>query len=40
MVKGVPTVLFLDRNGREQRGLRLVEFMEPEEFVAHMKKGL
>ena len=37
-VKGVPTVVFLDKNGREQHALRLVEFMAPAEFVQRMDK--
>jgi len=39
-VKGVPTVVFLDGNGRERLELRLVEFMQPRDFLVHMKKGL
>ena len=39
-VKGVPTVVFLDGNGRERLDLRLIEFMKPDEFLNHMKKAL
>lgn len=39
-VKGVPTVVFLDGNGRERLELRLVEFMQPRDFLVHMKEGL
>ena len=35
-VKGVPTVVFLDKNGHERLDLRLVEFMKPNEFLLHM----
>jgi thiol:disulfide interchange protein DsbD len=37
-VKGVPTIVFLDKNGRERLDLRLVEFMKPEDFLLHMNK--
>ena len=37
-VKGVPTVVFLDRNGNERRDLRLVEFMAPAEFLRLLEK--
>jgi thiol:disulfide interchange protein DsbD len=39
-VKGVPTVVFLDRNGQERLDLRLVDFMKPQDFIIHMKKAL
>jgi thiol:disulfide interchange protein DsbD len=39
-VKGVPTVVFLDRAGQERLDLRLVEFMKPQDFITHMKKAL
>ena len=39
-VKGVPTVVFLDGSGRERLDLRLIEFMEPKEFIIRMKKAL
>ncbi|MBM4284373.1 MAG: DUF255 domain-containing protein [Deltaproteobacteria bacterium] len=35
-VKGVPTVLFLDKNGQECKDLRLVDFLPPEPFLARM----
>ena len=35
-VKGVPTVVFLDREGNERRDLRLVDFMPPEQFLVLM----
>jgi thiol:disulfide interchange protein DsbD len=41
-VKGVPTVVFLDRAGRERRELRLVDFLPPDQFLIRMaeaKKG-
>nr|MBF0223058.1 thioredoxin family protein [Desulfobulbaceae bacterium] len=37
-VKGVPTIVFLDRNGRERPDLRLVEFMAPDKFLQSMAK--
>jgi thiol:disulfide interchange protein DsbD len=39
-VKGVPTVIFLDRNGRERGDLRLVDYRPPGEFVELMKQLL
>jgi thiol:disulfide interchange protein DsbD len=35
-VKGVPTVIFLDREGRERRDLRLVDFLPPDQFLIRM----
>ena len=35
-VRGVPTVVFLDRNGRERRDLRLMTYMPPAEFLERM----
>jgi thiol:disulfide interchange protein DsbD len=35
-VRGVPTVVFLDRNGRELRDLRVVDFLPPAQFIKHM----
>ena len=35
-VRGVPTVVFLDRNGREHPELRLVRYMPPVEFLERM----
>jgi thiol:disulfide interchange protein DsbD len=37
IIKGVPTVLFLDPQGNERRDLRLVDYMPPELFLIHMK---
>lgn len=39
-VKGVPTIVFLDENGAERRDLRLVQFMEADEFIGFMDKAL
>ncbi|GAB4336797.1 MAG: hypothetical protein Kow0089_07480 [Desulfobulbaceae bacterium] len=39
-VKGVPTVVFLDKTGRERRDLRLVDFAKPETFVSLMESAL
>ena len=35
-VRGVPTVVFLDLNGRERRDLRVVDFLPPAHFIKHM----
>jgi thiol:disulfide interchange protein DsbD len=35
-VKGVPTVVFLDKRGEEQRELRLVDFLPPDQFLVRM----
>ena len=42
-VKGVPTVLFLDREGKERHDLRLVDFLPADQFLIRMvelKKAL
>ncbi|MGD9031865.1 MAG: thioredoxin family protein, partial [Desulfobacteraceae bacterium] len=41
-IKGVPTVVFLDREGGERRDLRLVDFLPADRFLIRMaeaKKG-
>jgi thiol:disulfide interchange protein DsbD len=41
-VKGVPTVVFLNRKGQERRDLRLVDYLPPDQFLVRMaeiKKG-
>ena len=35
-VKGVPTVVFLDGLGKERKDLRLVDFIQPDEFLIRM----
>lgn len=35
-VKGVPTVVFLDRQGKERGDLRLVDFLPPDQFLNRM----
>jgi thiol:disulfide interchange protein DsbD len=35
-VKGVPTVIFLDKEGRECSGLRLVDYLPPEQLLPRM----
>jgi thiol:disulfide interchange protein DsbD len=35
-VKGVPTVVFLDTEGKERRDLRLVDFLPADRFKAQM----
>jgi thiol:disulfide interchange protein DsbD len=37
-IRGVPTVLFLDSSGQEQKDLRLNEFEKPDGFLARMKQ--
>jgi thiol:disulfide interchange protein DsbD len=38
-VKGVPTVVFLDRQGNEQRNLRLVDFLPADQFLIRMTEA-
>ena len=35
-IKGVPTVLFLNNLGKERKDLRLVDFIQPKEFLNRM----
>ena len=35
-VKGVPTVVFIDTQGKERKDLRLVDFLPPEPFIGLM----
>ena len=35
-VKGVPTVVFLDRQGKERQDLRLVDFLPADQFLSRM----
>jgi thiol:disulfide interchange protein DsbD len=35
-VKGVPTVVFLDKEGRERPELRLLYYAPPEQFLARL----
>ena len=35
-IKGVPTVVFLDRHGEERRDLRLVDFLPADQFLIRM----
>ena len=35
-IKGVPTIVFLDRRGKEQRQLRLVDFLPADQFLVRM----
>ncbi|MDQ7784344.1 MAG: cytochrome c biogenesis protein CcdA [Desulfomonilaceae bacterium] len=35
-VKGVPTVIFIDGQGREKRDLRIVDFLPPDRFLIRM----
>ena len=37
-VKGVPTVVFLDRKGKERHDLRLVDFLPADQFLLRMAK--
>ena len=39
-IKGVPTVIFLGRNGKEIENLRFYEVIKPEEFLRRMKIAL
>lgn len=38
-IRGVPTVVFLDRKGKEIKELRLVDFEPPEPFLKRMNKA-
>lgn len=38
-VKGVPTIVFLNRNGNEMRSLRLVDFEPPDQFLKRLNKA-
>ena len=38
-VKGVPTVFFLDGQGKERLGLRLVDFLPPDRFLIRMAEA-
>jgi thioredoxin:protein disulfide reductase len=38
-VKGVPTIVFLDRKGKEIKSIRLVDFEPPELFLKRMNKA-
>jgi thiol:disulfide interchange protein DsbD len=35
-IKGVPTVVFFDKSGQERQDLRLVDFLQPNEFLKRM----
>jgi thiol:disulfide interchange protein DsbD len=39
-IKGVPTIIFIDRNGKEIENLRFHEVIRPEEFLRKMEKAL
>jgi len=39
-IKGVPTVIFLDRDGKEIESLRFYEVIKPEEFLKRMERAL
>lgn len=38
-VKGVPTIVFLDRQGKERFNLRLVDFLPPDQFLVRMAEN-
>jgi thioredoxin:protein disulfide reductase len=38
-IKGVPTIVFLTPQGRELRGLRLVDYMPPDQFLNRMHEA-
>jgi len=38
-IKGVPTVIFLDRDGKEIESLRFYEVIKPEEFLRRMERA-
>ena len=37
-VRGVPTIVFLDRQGKERRDLRLVDFLPADQFLVRMSE--
>ena len=37
-IKGVPTIVFLNRKGKEIKGLRLVDFEPPKQFLERLNK--
>jgi len=37
-IKGVPTIVFLDKKGQEIRSLRLVDFEPPDLFLERLSK--
>jgi thiol:disulfide interchange protein DsbD len=37
---GPPTIIFFDANGKERRNFRVVGFMPPEEFSAHVAQAI
>lgn len=39
-IKGVPTILFLDKDGKEMNGLRLVDFEPPDRFLERLNKAI
>ena len=39
-IKGVPTVVFLDRDGRERQDLRLVDFLPADQFILRMTEAM
>jgi thiol:disulfide interchange protein DsbD len=38
-VKGVPTVVFLNQEGRERRDLRVVDFLPADHFLIRMAEA-
>jgi thiol:disulfide interchange protein DsbD len=39
-IKGVPTIVFIDKTGKEMSNLRLVEFEDADQFLQRMSKAL
>ena len=37
---GPPAILFFDKNGKERPGVRMIGYMDAEEFMAHLKVAL
>ena len=37
-IRGVPTVIFLDKNGKEREDLRIFGFVDKEDFVGRINK--
>jgi thiol:disulfide interchange protein DsbD len=40
LIRGVPTVLFFNRKGLEEKSLRIEEYVESGEMIRHMQRAL
>jgi len=37
-IRGVPTVVFIDKNGNERKDLRVVGFVDAENFLSRIRR--